>query len=358
LSGRDDPGTKPDSGARDRVTAGNPKARPWRVVGRIAGRYLPNTPLCIGNVIVGPLPDGTEVLERVKGLKAAPVDDAHDTYFIGQGGDIDVKSRCYFWIDKTAKSPELALESALSDDIPLLQIAFSLRNDEIPYHIETLWATDGKQNYGNFAPSIKVTIWLPEEPSSAMLDTIQKDYQIRKTRNTVRNAAHFMAAAIRQDDVAGDDVAACESALLSYFKVIELIASRIAGETLPDREKRKQDILSRLQAILNSNKSVSKKASAVQDASTSLSRLEGRYLSLKIDSAAHKLAMSDDWKRAATELVNVRNTRLGHAASRTQGDEQALVQWSRIAKETGYTGLRLAREMLMAYVDRSHEHPR
>ncbi len=81
-------------------------------------------------------------------------------------------------------------------------------------------------------------------------------------------------------------------------------------------------------------------------------------MSLKIGSAANKLKMSDNWKRAAMELAKLRNTRLGHARSRTQGAEQALVQWSGIAKETGYTALRLAREMLMAYVDRSRKDPR
>ncbi len=127
--------------------------RRWRVFGRIAGRYLPN--VRIGNFTVGPLPEGVQVLERVKGLKAKPLDKAYHAYYVGQGGDVDVKSRCYFWIDKIANSSELAIEDTLSEDIPLLQIAFSLRNDEDPYHIELLYATDGKQPYGNFVPSIR-----------------------------------------------------------------------------------------------------------------------------------------------------------------------------------------------------------
>ena len=66
--------------------------------------------------------------------------------------------------------------------------------------------------------------------------------------------------------------------------------------------------------------------------------------------------MSDGWKRAAKALVDLRNARLGHARSSAQGAE-ALVQWNVIEKETGYTALHLAREMLMAYVDRAHKEP-
>jgi hypothetical protein len=52
-------------------------------------------------------------VERVKGLKAAPTDDAHHAYYIGRGGDVDVRSGCYFWIDKSAKSAEAAIDTAL-----------------------------------------------------------------------------------------------------------------------------------------------------------------------------------------------------------------------------------------------------
>jgi hypothetical protein len=164
--------------------------------------------------------------------------------------------------------------------------------------------------------------------------------------------------ATRQDVIAGDDVAAREQALLSYFKVIELIASRISQEEPADRERKQQETLVKLNAILNSKKMVSRKVSAVWEATTSLSRLEGRYLSLKIESAASKLKLSDDWKRAAKKLAWLRNARLGHAGSRINGDEEAIVQGDRVAKETRYTAMRLAREMLMTYVDRSRKDQR
>jgi hypothetical protein len=342
---------------RGHANGRNPEERAWRVVGRIAGRYLPSTSVQIGSFTVGPLPEGIEVLERVKGLKAAPTDDAYHAYYIGRGGNVDVKSGCYFWIDKIAKSAEAAIDTA-SKDIALLQSAFSLRNDGDPYYVEILWATDGKHNFGNYAPSIKFTVWLPEELAPAMLSEIVNDYRILKTRDTARTAASFLFTATRQDAMVGDDVAAREEALLSYFKVIELIASRTSREESVDRERKQQEILVRLNAILNSKKMVSKKVSAVWDAHTRLSRLEGRYLSLKIEAAANKLRLSDDWMSAAKKLAWLRNTRLGHAGSRTNGDEGAIVQWDRVAKETGYTASRLAREMLMTYVDRSRKDQR
>ena len=152
-------------------------------------------------------------------------------------------------------------------------------------------------------------------------------------------------------------MAAREGEPLSFFKVIELIASRIAPETPADHEEKQQEILARLQTVLYSKKFINKKLSAVREATTGLDRLENRYLNLKIASAADKLKMSDNWKRAANDLARLRNMRLGHARSRTQDAEQALVQWSGIEKETGYTALRLAREMLMAYVDRLRKDP-
>ena len=334
----------------------SPDKRPWRVVGRIAGPYLPDASIRIGDVTVGALPEGIQVLERVKGLKAAPVGDAYHAYYVGQGGDVDVKSRCYFWVDKIASSADLAIEAALSEDAPLLQAAFSLRSNETPYRFELLWATDYDQNHSAYAPSIKSAVWLPEEFSSMMLDTVANDYQVIKSSDTARNASRILSDAIRQDDVAGGDMSAVEGTLLTYFKVIEMIASRIPAEAPADREKEHQTILSRLQAVLASKKQTSKKLAALEKANTSLAILEGRYLSLKITSAADRLKLPDTWKRAAKELGKLRNIQLSHARSRTLGDERGIVQWRSVEEETGYTALRLAREMLRAYVDHRIKH--
>jgi hypothetical protein len=218
-----------------------------------------------------------------------------------------------------------------------------------------LWATDGEHNFGGYTPSISFTPWIPEELVPTMLIKINNDYSVLKTRNTARAAVRFLSIAIRQDATAGGDAATREGALLTYFKIIELIAVRIARESPADKEKEQMQILMQLNTILNSNKSISKKVSAVWDATTRLSRVEGRYLSLKIEYAAERLKLSDEWKRAAKKLAWLRNARLGHAGSRSDGDDEAIVQWNRVATETGYTALRLAREMLMAFVDRSRK---
>lgn len=52
----------------------------------------------------------------------------------------------------------------------------------------------------------------------------------------------------------------------------------------------------------------------------------------------------------------MRNKQLSHARSRTLGDERGIVQWRSVEEETGYTALRLAREMLRAYVDHRRKH--
>jgi len=104
-----------------------PKKRSWRVVGRIAGRFLPSTTVRIGKFTIGPLPEGMATmatLGRVDGLRVDPEGGSHPRYYVARSGHVEVKSPCYFWIDKVAMSSEDAIGDVISHDLPLLQIAF------------------------------------------------------------------------------------------------------------------------------------------------------------------------------------------------------------------------------------------
>lgn len=320
---------------------------PWRVFGRVAGQHLPTVPVRIGAVTLGPLPQGVRGVERVHAPTATP---PSDTYYVSRGSDLEVQSQCYFWIDVMAESAEGAILRVQEDEAPRLQVALTLGSTNVlPHYVEAVWALGNGEVISAPSAITGVAYWYPERLDGAHLSLVQDNYRILGSNQTARNAADSLSSAIAQQAKAGDATGQA-SALLTYFKVIEIIANSAVTEPPQDRGQKQAEILLKLERNLRSKKDVKKKVQAVSEAEKAFSRLEKRYLSLRIAAASDRLALPQEWTRAAVQLTKLRNTTLSHPG-RSLSHEDRIRWFGTQDDDHAYSGHRLAREVLCAYVN-------
>ncbi len=313
----------------------------YTVFGRIGGEFLPSELVRIGPFSVGPLPPGISPHERPKwnGM-------AFDTaaQFTAQGGDIEVKSNCYFSIDCDAPSSGDAAERVKETEAALLQLAFTFHQHGTPCRTEVLWAQDKATRVSAYSRRSCGAGWRPVALSPEVLATIRTRFSVLSSNEFAKRAGLLYGRGIRQLDTA-TDTSDSEGALLSFFKVVECIAQAFDVTITPDIEDKQAYVLKSLTCLLNSEKSLKKRVAEVFDAQRHLARIELRYMALRIESAAIELGMPEAWRNTAAEFAKFRSQRLGHAGVPLSQAE--IDHW--LGKDK--LALSLAQSMLLSYVD-------
>jgi hypothetical protein len=234
---------------------------------------------------------------------------------------VSVKSDCYFWVVCEAPTADEAIELVSREKVPLLQIALSLRKPHEPYRVEVLWAERGEERVSAFSGRVGVCPFRPRDLDNP--ERVAADLDVMERNDLGKKAAETLSEAIFQTDT-GESAAQEEGALLSFFKVIEMISRHVAkGLPVPaDLEATQTNALTMLRQTLGSAKSTRHKVDAVHETSKALQRAERRYLDLQIAATAQKLGLSDEWLGAAREFANLRNKRIGHGGASTSVAER------------------------------------
>ena len=314
------------------------KKHRWTIHGRIVGENLPVAPVTIGNVEIGPLPDGRSVKEppTVTGITWGG---KNEHYWFIPKVHIKVHSTVYFKVSVEAVSKHEAIETATARDIGPLQVALSLLGTKHPYQIELLVPR----------PLKMVVPYEPKELDIELVRRCQTLYSAIRYDETAMLAAAHLRAAILQSALATDEYNE-DAALLGYFKVIETLAHKVIDNmsfksAFSDERVKIVAVLGRK---LDSPKSTMKKCAAIEEAQKALARLEARFLGIKIERTAEALDMPSAWREQAIEFNRLRNQKLSHGG---QSLSKALRKRWLKGEGNQMSAFQIARDILTAYID-------
>lgn len=282
-----------------------------------------------------------ELPGRLTATPSAPV------YCIFNSASTQITSSCLFWLNKCADTAEAAIEAVEKTDLPMLQVALSIRVPKQPYRLQVLWAERGGQRRGAQSATLGYIFWNELEIPDEAVTRAALDMNLLASDPVMFEPIHHLTDAVRQKDTASTPKEQ-EAALLSYFKVIESMTRFGSAPEPPQLERKQRREIEKLKLRLESSSKIPENVKAIREASDELRRLENDFLTVRIAAMARSLGLPEKWEKAAIKFAYFRNRRLGHAGPPTTPEERR--PW--LDNDSAMSAWELARAPLVAYVDR------
>ncbi len=264
-------------------------------------------------------------------------------FCIAEGSDVRVRSQCYFWGPVDAGSAAEALEIFRTSDLPLLQAALSIRFEN-PYRLELMWAERGRVREAASSANVSVIFWVAQEPNDEWIARANADYLSLEADERTQLATRDLGDAIAQKYVATSD-REISASLLTFFHIIERMASIVPMPHDPDLEDRQRQAVESLRTLMDSSAKLDDRVTAVKKAAMELRRIEGEFLNLRITAMADVLQLGDDWRRATRDFLTYRNRRLSHPGRPPSRQENE--PWHK--EDSPTCAYKLAAQLLAAY---------
>jgi len=269
-------------------------------------------------------------------------------HFVSTAASLDITSDWWLVIhDIQADDPDEAQRIAKSKEVPLALATLSAGTNEHPYRVDLHGVESGEDSFSYSV--IRSTVWF--ESAELPIDEIRQSLDVRlpkvRRNRSLESASLAFARGIDLSDMPNGPATA-GSSILAFYQVLEACSYVVMWEPPPDYEGQREGIIARLGRVLASRKNSMKKASAIEAAASALGRLDAKYATLRIDNAATALALSDAWKKAAKNLGQFRNTKLGHGGGTPS--EDALHSWHH-GEARADSAYALASIMLAAAID-------
>jgi hypothetical protein len=314
----------------------------WRVWARITGPRLPFSRVKIGRAWVGPIADGSY---RPSGPTPPTLSwsGADYNYFSATAPQISVVSDCWIVVEGVDASDNFrAMRAVEAADIPLIVAALSAGSSGTAYRVQMVGADDGRDGLSD-SPTVTTSASEKDELPETEIDKAKKRVAVLDDNKDLRTAATVFYRGLRYADFVAGPITSAAS-VLAFYQVLEACARVVPWTPAPDYDKQRAAILHTLRDQLASKSLVNKQATAVSQANDKLSRLDAKYMSLRIEHAANELALGKGWIERERDLGKFRNSRLGHA-SELPPDEQ-LSEWVNVNVAEPLSAYALASAML------------
>lgn len=269
----------------------------------VAGPKLPREPVTIGKFTLQRMDRENEPPLQAELIEAAEAYSSFTALYTKR-----VKGNCYAHIVVDAPDVTAAMDYAREHEVPMLVAALSLDFDQ-PYRVVPAFAVAGTDAESPI--QFSYTFWDEDELGNADVSRLGAVVTSFEAHEPAGLAAKSFGHAITLHDL-DPTVETFSSALLAYFKVIEVIAGSMRAEDAPEASQKRRDAVDGLQSTLSKDVDLREKVRAVNRAADELKRVDEAFTSLKIKRAAVDLNLGREWAEAAGRLLKFRNKRLGH----------------------------------------------
>ncbi len=314
--------------------------------GKVAGPRLPSSRIALGDFFIGPIRKGTWLPpEPATGLSMSG-STGHSAYAVTETF-MKVSSPCYLCIDVSAPTDDAAIAKVRERHVPLLLIALSIQESGYPYRIQIFGAQNATQGIGAGA-GLKFAYYEDAPLGKDRAAEIATHLGALHADPKRARPARLLARAVALEDAAFADPAIRAAAVLTYFQVIESIATSLPWEPPADHQSKQERIVSRLSQELTRTTSVTRRVEVTRKAVTELNRLDATYLSFRIAHAAETLGLPHTWRSRTEQLHKLRNTKMSHPSDSVSTALTA--PWLQDPESGIVSALHLAKIMLEAYV--------
>lgn len=310
----------------------------WEVIAAVGAELDLPEPVRFGDVHLGHPPSGARVQ-----LPPDPVlPDIPGRHVVTLEQVTRINTSIYYWVVVDATSEDDALHIVERDVDPVVAVGLAIMlGHEVPTQIlrvAKLGAGGPWSAWGGRALVRPLQSRRPERDELARLfRNLREDADIAGCMQYLRRATKYLGVIPTAGDIALD------AALLEFARALEYLVRRTVPA--PDASNAEGDaaarILAGLSATLSGNKSIRRKAAAVDEAARSLQRLERRTVNDSVRAFASSYDMGTRWTSTANRLVKVRNKHLAHpGAPMSKADRAALVQEPNGARSTVHDAVR------------------
>lgn len=224
---------------------------------------------------------------------------------------LEIESDTYYWCVISDANPDGAVKKVMRNFDPIVRLGLQMATG---MDVST-------------AP-IQVIDQATNERRSADLTTAsfrgagkQVDVDILQVSNVVRDLdkADFLPALdfLRKGDsykelAVSAGTLAEDAALLEYAKAIEYLTKGEGSRKDADHERKRDEIVDRLQKEMMGNKSPVTLAKRIRGAGSEINDLGRQTVVMRVESFADRMSMSEYWKQTTVDLIRTRNKFLAH----------------------------------------------
>lgn len=156
-------------------------------------------------------------------------------YYSSVPAMLRVKSPCYMRANVLASDAWKAIDKAYAHHVPLVQAALSLRQANIPYHIQLIAAENGV--HAEMAHGVGQFAFFEDVPMDAHdVVRVEENAKVLTLNPKARHASFLLARGLSLSGM-GTDPALTAAALLAYHQVLEAVASAVPWTPPTDRQQ-------------------------------------------------------------------------------------------------------------------------